>query len=93
VKIPTSLKINGKTWKVVREDTPDFDDGETDFSTRTIRLAPRLSGEDLSVCFLHELLHACAGLEVDLFAEGWDELFVTLLAPRLLPVLKQVGLK
>ncbi len=90
---PRSILIGGRRWRVLREPTLTDDcRGETDFDTRTIRVDPSITGTEYEEVLLHELLHACVP-EADLFAKGTDELFVTLAAPRLLAVLRRLGLR
>lgn len=87
---PKSFKVDGKKWTVKVDKLPDDLDGMTEWDTRTITISPTHT-EPFDEILLHEILHACAGKEVDLYLDGKDELLVTLMAPRLLSVLKQIN--
>lgn len=92
MKLPKTLRIAGKKWKVERSEPDNTANGLTCYETRTIYVSPHLTGDDAVDTFLHEVLHACLGHEVDLYLpKKRDELLVLLLTPRLLEVLRQVG--
>lgn len=90
MKVPTTIRINGRQWRIVRAPLPT-DHGLTDHRTRTVTLDTALTGEDLKDTLLHELLHACLGEESGFYlSSNKEELMIRLLAPRLLGVLKQI---
>jgi len=94
VKLPRSLTIDGRKWKVTRGDPGEGDVGSCDFATRTITLAEHLKGADLESTLAHELLHACIPEAQLIVSEKQEELLVELLSQRLPGVVKQVwGLK
>lgn len=91
MKTPKSLRIDGKRWTVRIAEVDEDHDGFTDWDKKTITVSPNPQ-EPFDEILLHEILHACIGKEVDLYIpDEKDELLVTLLAPRLLSVLKQMG--
>lgn len=95
MKLPATVTITGHPWRIVEEPPLDNNNyGECEFTTRTIRIAPGLSERDFEETLVHELLHACGGNEVDLYmGTKANELLITLTAPRLLDVLKELGWK
>jgi hypothetical protein len=89
MRIPRSLEINGKRWRVVRKPLAHLgDSGRCYPGSREIQLDPYLTREELEDTFLHELIHAC-------LREPWatkaEERMVARLTPRLLKAMKDIG--
>ena len=59
--LPKTLLIKGKKWVIIplTKDNPETKkiDGETDLSTKTIKLNPDLDHDELLITIVHELLH------------------------------------
>ncbi len=90
MKLPRSLLISGRRWKVVRGDPGEGDVGSCDYANRTITLDPRLEGNDLESTAIHEILHACLPEAQIVVSERVEELLVELLSQRVGGVLKQL---
>lgn len=93
MKVPRTLRIAGRRWKVVRGPCAETEDprvGECDHATRTITIAEHLTGADLEQTMCHELLHACLPEANFIVTLKQEELLVELLCQRLPGVIKQV---
>lgn len=90
MKLPRSITIRGKKWKVVRGDPGDGHEGECDPATRTITIAERLDAQDTEAVFWHEILHALLPEAQIIVSERTEEIIVELLSQRIGGVLKQI---
>ena len=85
---------DGRAWKVglsCADDSPALTDahGWTYFASGTVLLDVEESREHQDAIALHEMMHVAFGLGRD----AAEERIITRLAPRLLPILKQFGLR
>lgn len=85
MKIPRSVVINGKRWRVVRCQMRRNLYGKCDYRKREIRIETELPRVEAEETYLHEVFHACLG-------ERWthqiDEPLNERLAARFLHTLK-----
>jgi hypothetical protein len=73
MRVPDTLKILGKTWKVIREEYLASDGeryGEVRWMSQGIYLDNRMTGEHEEDTFLHELVHIlCINCGIDMEEE------------------------
>lgn len=90
MELPRSLKICGKRWRIRYAEFEDPNQhGLCDYSSRTISIREGLDREDFEETLLHELIHA--NLAEPLLDPDDEELLVSILSPRLVATLKQLG--
>jgi len=93
MKLPKSFTLNGRRWKVKLE-ALDGDMGRCNHRERSIIIDPDQAADEMEDTFLHELLHACLGMELrEFIGAKREELIVEVLTGRLLSVLKQTKWK
>lgn len=90
MKLPRSLTISGRRWRVVRGDPGEGHEGECDPAARTITIAEHLDAQDAEAVFWHEVLHALLPEAQIIVSERSEELIVELLSQRIGGVLKQI---
>lgn len=89
MKLPTSVTIEGKTWRVVVKPLRRRNlAGQCVHRRREIQICESLDHEARAETFMHELLHACLHREPESTSE---ERFVRALSPRLLSTLRNLG--
>ena len=91
MKLPTSVLINGRRWKVKRVEPNTEWSGLCVYAERTIYITTDLDDRDAQETFLHELLHALLPEREFLWSEKLEELVIHMLAPRLVTTLKDMG--